>query len=76
MLNGMRTVRVRNSDAAGMFALNMNAWKGSEFVRANYARESIVELEAALAQIAAEQSPAREIVWEMRQTVFCRPRRL
>jgi trans-aconitate 2-methyltransferase len=71
ILNEIRAVRVRTCDAAGMFALNMNAWKDSELVRANYRPESIVELEAALARIAADQSPAREIVWEMRQAVFC-----
>jgi hypothetical protein len=66
---------VRSSDAAGMFVLNMNAWKDTEFVRANYAPESIMELEMELARIAGEESPACEIVWEMRQAMFRRPRR-
>ncbi len=70
LLNEIRTVPVRSCDAAGMFVLNMDAWKDSEFVRVNYPRESILELETALARIAAEPSPAREIVWKMRQAMF------
>ncbi len=70
LLNEIRTVPVRSCDAAGMFVLNMKAWENVDFVRANYQRESILELETALAKIAAGERSAREIVWEMRQTVF------
>ncbi|MGO9063058.1 MAG: class I SAM-dependent methyltransferase [Candidatus Binataceae bacterium] len=70
--NETRTVPVRNGDAAGMFVLNLNAWKEGEFVRVNYRRESILELEEDLTRIAGEESPAREIVWEMRQATFGR----
>jgi len=68
--NETRTAPVRNSDAAGMFVLNMNAWKDTAFGRANYQRESILELETALARISAQESLSSEIVWEMRQVVF------
>lgn len=71
-LNETRTVPVSNSDAARMFVLNMNAWKDSEFVRANYKRESILKLEAALVTIVHQDSSARDIEWEMRQASFRR----
>jgi hypothetical protein len=71
-LNEIRTVPVRNCDAAGMFILNMDAWKDSEFMRANYSRESILELETALVRIAEKESGTRDIMWEMRQASFRR----
>ncbi len=46
-----------------MFALNMDTVKGHAIVRANYRRESILELEPELARIASGESSAREIVW-------------
>jgi hypothetical protein len=42
----------------------------SEFIRANYSRQSILELETTLRRIAEEESPSREILWEMRQAAF------
>ena len=53
-----------------MFALNLNTWKDSEFVRANYSRHSILELERALTEIAVTESSAREIEWNMRQAAW------
>lgn len=67
LVNETRTVAVRNCDAAGMFAMNMNAWKDGKFVRANYSPEEIAELERALGEITAGREVAREITWEMRQ---------
>ena len=64
----LRSIPVRNCDAARMFALSLNTWKGSEFVRTNYSSGFILELENDLVEIAAIESPAREIEWEMRQS--------
>jgi SAM-dependent methyltransferase len=66
----LRSLHVRNSDAARMFALNLNIWKGSEFVRTNYSRDSMRELEQALTEIATRESSAQEIEWEMRQSAW------
>jgi trans-aconitate 2-methyltransferase len=70
MMNQLSSVPVRNSDAARMFVLNLRTWKESEFVRTNYSPGFILELENDLAEIAAIESPAREIEWEMRQTAW------
>jgi trans-aconitate 2-methyltransferase len=66
----LRSLPVRNCDAASMFVLNLNTWKDSEFVRANYSRDSIVELEQALTEIAVTESSAREIEWNMHQAAW------
>ena len=66
----LRRIPVRNCDAARMFALNLKTWKDSEFVRTNYSSGFIMELENDLAEIAAIESPAREIEWEMRQSAW------
>jgi hypothetical protein len=60
---------VRNSDAARMFAFNLSTCKDHEFVRANYSSDSIMELEEAL-RIAASESSARDIEWQMRQAAW------
>jgi SAM-dependent methyltransferase len=67
IFNELRSLPVRNCDAARMFTLNLNTWKNSEFVRANYSPSLILELENDLTEIVAVESPAREIEWEMRQ---------
>jgi len=72
LLNEVRMVPVRNCDAAGMFVLNLDAWKDSAFVRANYPHKAILELETALIRIAEKETPASEITWEMRQGSFSR----
>jgi trans-aconitate 2-methyltransferase len=66
----LRSLPVRNCDAAHMFALNLSTWKNNEFVRTNYSSGFILELENDLTKIAAIESPAREIEWEMRQSVW------
>jgi trans-aconitate 2-methyltransferase len=68
--SGVRAIPVRSCDAAKMFVLNMQAWKDGDFVRANYPAASIGELEAALGEIARDESASPEIEWDMRQTVF------
>jgi trans-aconitate 2-methyltransferase len=67
VFNELRSLPIRNCDAARMFTLNLNTWKNSEFVRANYSPGFILELENDLTDIAAIESPVREIEWEMRQ---------
>ncbi len=68
--NELRSLLVRNCDAARMFALNLSTWKNSEFVRTNYSSGFIIELENDLMAIATIESPAREIEWEMRQSAW------
>ena len=68
--SGVRTVRVKNSDAAKMFVLNLQAWKDGDFVRANYSAASIRELEAALNEIAQDEPAPAETEWNMRRAVF------
>ena len=70
VINETRTVAVRNCDAAGMFVMNMKAWKDAKFVSANHPREQIADLERVLGAIAASDSPEREIAWEMRQRAW------
>jgi len=68
--SGVRVIPVRSCDAAKMFILNMQAWKDGDFVRANYPAASIRELEAALGEMAQDESATPEIEWDMRQAVF------
>jgi trans-aconitate 2-methyltransferase len=70
MMNELSSVPVRNSDAARMFVLNLRTWKESEFVQTNYSRDSILELENALAEIGNNESSAREVKWQMRQAAW------
>jgi len=70
MMNELTSVPVRNSDAARMFVLNLRTWKEREFVRTNYSRDSILELENALAKIGKNESSAQEIKWQMRQAAW------
>ena len=65
-------LRVTNDRAAGMFALNMRSWKHLAFVRANYAREEIQELEEQLHALTNETNGKSEIEWGLRQIVFAR----
>lgn len=69
-LNRVQTIAVRSSDAARMFMLNLTAWNDTDLVQAHCDRESVLDLERDLAQIAGQGSTAREIVWEMRQAGF------
>jgi SAM-dependent methyltransferase len=72
VLNDLRRVPVRNADAARLFAMNMQAWKEGEFVRAHYTQATMREIEGALNEIAADRSAPSEIEWTMRQAVFRR----
>lgn len=70
VMNESISLPVRNSDAALMFALNLQTWKENQLVRANYSRDSIAELENALAEIASNESTASEIEWKLRQAAW------
>jgi trans-aconitate 2-methyltransferase len=72
VINEIRAISVKNCDAAGMFVMNMKAWKDSEFVRENYQRVRIGDLERELGAIAASRSQKREIEWQMRQRAWRR----
>jgi trans-aconitate 2-methyltransferase len=66
----IRSLPVRNCDAGRMFVLNLSTWKDNEFVRTNYSPGLILQLENDLTEIAAIESPAREIEWEIRQSAW------
>ena len=68
--NEARLLRVRNCDAARMFTLNLQAWKGNQFVLANYSRQAIEELENALTEIASRESAVSDIEWQLRQAAW------
>jgi trans-aconitate 2-methyltransferase len=70
--NELRPLAVMNSDAAQMFSLNMRAWKENNFIRANYSRHSINELEQKLAELSRQESPSGETRWDMRQVAWSR----
>jgi trans-aconitate 2-methyltransferase len=72
MTGDLRPLPVRSSDAARMFVLNLRSWKENQFIRANYAPDSVSELEDELTQIAVSESSSREIEWLMRQTAWLR----
>jgi SAM-dependent methyltransferase len=40
-MNELRPLAVRSADAARMFLLNLQSWKQSEFIRANYSEDEI-----------------------------------
>jgi trans-aconitate 2-methyltransferase len=66
----LRPLPVRNCEAARMFELNLRTWKDSEFVRNNYSRDCIAELDNELSTIATGESSAHDIEWEMRQATW------
>ena len=72
VINETRAIPVKNCDAAGMFVMNMKAWKDSQFVHKNYQRVRIGDLERELGAIAAGRSQKREIEWQMRQKAWRR----
>jgi trans-aconitate 2-methyltransferase len=70
LTSDLRPLAVRNRDAAGMFLLNLRTWKENEFIRANYSRDSINELERELTAMANNESQSRQIKSEMRQAAW------
>jgi trans-aconitate 2-methyltransferase len=70
--NELRPLAVSNSDAARMFSLNMRAWKDNDFIRANYSRYSINDLEQNLTEVFQQGPSSGETRWEMRQIAWSR----
>jgi SAM-dependent methyltransferase len=68
----VRRVAVVNSDAAGLFRLNLRVWKEHAFIRENYTEKAIRDLDSALEAIAREHGTASDIEWSMRQIIFQR----
>jgi SAM-dependent methyltransferase len=68
----VRRVAVINSDAAGLFRLNLRAWKEHAFIRENYSEKMIRDLDSALEAIARERGRESDIEWSMRQVIFQR----
>jgi trans-aconitate 2-methyltransferase len=68
----VRHVAVTNTDAAGLFRLNLKVWKEHAFIRENYSEKTIRDLDSALEAIAREHATASDIEWCMRQAIFRR----
>jgi hypothetical protein len=68
----LRCLRVTNEDAAKMFALNLQTWRDTDFIRTNYSSDVIGQLSRELSAAAKSESSASEITWRMRQAVLSR----
>jgi len=68
----VRRVAVSNSDAAGLFRLNLRVWREHSFIRENYSEKAIRNLDSALEAIAHERAAMSYIEWGMRQVIFRR----
>ena len=55
-----------------MFALNIQAWSGNDFIRANYSAEAIARLARELKKMAERGTTVSGIRWKMRQSAFTR----
>lgn len=63
---------VPNRLAATMFYLNLQTLKENDFVKANFSREYVRQLERALQQLTEETNDTSEITWYLRQIIFKR----
>jgi hypothetical protein len=70
MFSELRSVPVRNRDAARMFLLNLQTWKENQFLRSSYSSDSILELEQAVQEIGNRESFDQDIVWDIRQAAW------
>jgi trans-aconitate 2-methyltransferase len=68
----VRRVAVINSDAAGLFRLNLQVWKERAFIRETYSEKTIRDLDSALEAIARQRGRESDIEWRMRQVIFRR----
>jgi trans-aconitate 2-methyltransferase len=68
----VRRVAVINSDAAGLFRLNLQVWREHAFIRENYSEKTIRDLDSALEPIARKRATTSDIEWSMRQVIFQR----
>jgi len=65
----VRRFRVANRDAATMFFMNMQSWKDSAFVQANYSSELLEKLERDLHDLTRQPCSVAEIEWGLREIV-------
>lgn len=70
--SGVSTFPVSNADAAGMFALNLQAWRHIRFIQERYPAGQIDELERGLVALTREPAVRSDITWELRQIVLAR----
>ena len=68
--NHVRTLRVRDQQAASLFRLNMEAWRDRQFLIDTYGEASIHRLADQLEATARGASAGSTIKWTMRQMVF------
>ena len=68
--NQVRRLKVSNVDAARMFVMNMQAWKGGDFIRANHPNATIRDLEDELSTIAQAASSSSDIEWRLRHAIL------
>lgn len=63
-------LKVSNADAAGMFAMNMDAISSNEFVRARFSAAEMAELRTSLEDLARDRTSRSGIEWALRQTAL------
>ncbi|HYA34137.1 MAG TPA: hypothetical protein VEF03_00895, partial [Candidatus Binataceae bacterium] len=68
--NHSNRLKVSNADAAGMFAMNMDAVARNEFVRAKFSAAEIAELRTSLDDLARDRTSRSDIEWTLRQTAL------
>ena len=66
----VRTLRVRDQQAAALFRLNMEAWRDRQFLIDAYGEASIHRVADQLEAIARDANAGSTIKWMMRQMVF------
>jgi hypothetical protein len=69
-LNGVRTIPLRNDDAARMFYAEPYRLEGYGIRTDPLSWAMGLDLERDLAQVTGRESAAREIVWAIRQAAF------
>ena len=70
----VRQFPVSNQQAARLFYLNIQSWKHSDFVRANYPAGDIEAMQTSLQELAAIKTDVSNIEWGLRQLVFEKPK--
>jgi hypothetical protein len=70
--SGVFRYPVKNSDAAAMFHLNIQAWKEYPYIRTTYSSELIDRVERELSLVKDGRGGEMDIEWGLRQIVFQR----
>ena len=68
--NVVRQLKVSTARAAAMFYLNIQTWKASPFIEANYSPASIQQLQSDLDDLRRQSREESDITWGMRQIVL------